>query len=85
MCCRYQAVVASITWREASPSFTESQIVPVYQAFGGGGYAAWILPTSAQISAADTTLPGAQNVNLTKPLGGLEGKGQKPSVARYFD
>src|SRR5207253_3026636 len=25
-----------------------SQIVPVYQAFGGGGYSAWILPTATQ-------------------------------------
>jgi hypothetical protein len=29
----------------------QKDLVPVYQAFGGGGYASWILPTAAQEQA----------------------------------
>ena len=36
-------VTAAVSW-----GIPRSQIVPVYQAFGGGGYAAWTMPTAAQ-------------------------------------
>lgn len=45
--CDYNVINAGVAAAEAW-GIAENQIVPVYQAFGGGGYAAWILPTSAQ-------------------------------------
>jgi hypothetical protein len=45
--CDYAEIAASVaaakTW-----GISEVSIVPVYQAFGGGGYASWTLPTAAQ-------------------------------------
>jgi hypothetical protein len=38
---RYVRAAEAYGWPQAS-------IVPVYQAFGGGGYAYWVLPTAAQ-------------------------------------
>lgn len=34
-----------------SSGIPQNDLVPVYQAFGGGGYASWILPTAAQEQA----------------------------------
>jgi hypothetical protein len=45
--CNYSVINAGVAAAEAW-GIMESQIVPVYQAFGGGGYAAWILPTTVQ-------------------------------------
>lgn len=45
--CNYGVIDAAVAAAEAW-GIGESQIVPVYQAFGGGGYADWILPTVAE-------------------------------------
>lgn len=45
--CNYGVINAGVQAAEAS-GIRASQIVPVYQAFGGGGYASWTLPTSAE-------------------------------------
>jgi hypothetical protein len=43
----YNIIPAAVSAAEAW-GITQSQIVPVYQAFGGGGYSDWILPTASQ-------------------------------------
>ncbi len=43
----YNVIPAAVQAAEAA-GITQSQIVPVYQAFGGGGYSSWTLPTPAQ-------------------------------------
>jgi len=45
--CDYSVINAAVMAAEAS-GLRQSQIVPVYQAFGGGGYRSWSLPTPAQ-------------------------------------
>jgi hypothetical protein len=45
--CVDPVIGAAVTAAEAA-GVTVDQMVPVYQAFGGGGYAQWILPTAAQ-------------------------------------
>lgn len=45
--CNYGVITAVVKAAEES-GIMASQIVPVYQAFGGGGYAAWIMPTAAE-------------------------------------
>jgi hypothetical protein len=45
--CNYGVIPAAIKAAEAW-GIMASQIVPVYQAFGGGGYASWTLPTAAE-------------------------------------
>jgi hypothetical protein len=45
--CDYGVITAGVAAAEAS-GITASQIVPVYQAFGGGGYSDWLLPTAAE-------------------------------------
>jgi hypothetical protein len=44
--CNYGVIDAAVAAAEVW-GIVESQIVPVYQAFGGGGYADWILPTAS--------------------------------------
>ncbi len=43
----YSTIPAAVTAAEAD-GIPLSQIVPVYQAFGGGGYSSWTMPTVAQ-------------------------------------
>jgi hypothetical protein len=43
-------IPAAVTAAEAN-GIPLSQIVPVFQAFGGGGYASWTMPTAAQVTA----------------------------------
>ena len=43
----YSIIPASVKAAEAW-GIPQGQIVPVYQAFGGRGYAAWTLPTASQ-------------------------------------
>ncbi|MCW3474461.1 hypothetical protein [Limobrevibacterium gyesilva] len=43
----FSIIANAVNAAEAS-GIAQSQIVPVYQAFGGGGYASWTLPTAAQ-------------------------------------
>jgi PKD repeat protein len=43
----YNIITAAVAAAEAW-GITQSQIIPVYQAFGGGGYSSWILPTASQ-------------------------------------
>jgi hypothetical protein len=45
--CDYRIIPAAIAAAEAW-GISASQIVPVYQAFGGGGYSAWLMPTAAE-------------------------------------
>jgi hypothetical protein len=45
--CDYSVIPAAISAAEAW-GISASQIVPVYQAFGGGGYSAWLLPSAAE-------------------------------------
>lgn len=45
--CNYSVISAGVRAAEAW-GIRASQIVPVYQAFGGGGYSSWTLPTAAQ-------------------------------------
>lgn len=45
--CDYAVITDGVSTAEAA-GFAEDQIVPVYQAFGGGGYRSWKLPTAAQ-------------------------------------
>ncbi|HVH74582.1 MAG TPA: hypothetical protein VM755_06665 [Stellaceae bacterium] len=45
--CNYKVIPAAVAAAEAS-GIAASQIVPVYQAFGGGGYSAWLMPTGAE-------------------------------------
>jgi len=45
--CDYAVITADVKAAEAW-GIMASQIVPVYQVFGGGGYAAWIVPTPAE-------------------------------------
>ena len=38
-----------LPFRQPRPiGIPQKDLVPVYQAFGGGGYASWIMPTAAQ-------------------------------------
>jgi hypothetical protein len=43
----YSVINAGVSAAEAA-GIPVSKIVPVYQAFGGGGYSSWTLPTAAQ-------------------------------------
>jgi hypothetical protein len=43
----YNIIPAAVSAAEAW-GITLNQIIPVYQAFGGGGYSSWILPTASQ-------------------------------------
>jgi hypothetical protein len=43
----YSIIGAAVSAAEAW-GITQSQIVPVFQTFGGGGYSNWILPTASQ-------------------------------------
>ena len=45
--CVDSVIGAAVTAAEAA-GITPAQMIPVYQAFGGGGYAQWTLPTAAQ-------------------------------------
>ncbi len=45
--CVDSVIGAAVSAAEAA-GITPGQIVPVYQAFGGGGYAQWTLPTATQ-------------------------------------
>jgi hypothetical protein len=45
--CNYGVITAAVKAAEAW-GIRASQIVPVYQAFGGGGYTSWTLPTAAE-------------------------------------
>jgi hypothetical protein len=49
--CNYGVINAAVAAAEVW-GIAEGQIVPVYQAFGGGGYADWILPTASQEQAS---------------------------------
>ena len=42
------AVIPAAIGEATSLGISISQIIPVYQAFSGGGYAQWIVPTAAQ-------------------------------------
>jgi hypothetical protein len=42
------AVIPAAVGEATSLGISISQIIPVYQAFGGGGYAQWVVPTEAQ-------------------------------------
>jgi hypothetical protein len=52
--CDYGELAASVAAAQAW-GIPETAIVPVYQAFGGGGYASWTLPTAAQERTIVTT------------------------------
>ena len=60
--CNYNVIPAAVAAAEAW-GITASQIVPVYQAFGGGGYSAWLLPTGAEetqaLAAWSSAVPAA--------------------------
>lgn len=45
--CNYGVIAAGVRAAEAS-GIMASQIVPVYQAFGGGGYTSYTMPTTAE-------------------------------------
>jgi hypothetical protein len=47
--CDFTTIGKYLTAAESAPiGLTLSQIIPVYPAFGGGGYAQWLVPTQAQ-------------------------------------
>lgn len=50
----YSNIATAVNAAEAA-GIAQSQIVPVYQAFGGGGYASYILPTASQAQTLLTT------------------------------
>ena len=54
-------IIAKAVSAAESIGITEQQIVPIYQAFGGGGYPTYILPTAAQeqtiLSTWGTVIP----------------------------
>lgn len=52
--CDYAVIGAAVSAAQAA-GIAEDQIVPVYQAFGGGGYSSWTLPTAAQEEAILST------------------------------
>jgi hypothetical protein len=60
--CNYDIVAASVQAAVAS-GISAAQLVPVYQAFGGGGYTTWTLPTQAEeeqiLAAWAAALPSA--------------------------
>jgi hypothetical protein len=45
--CNFSVIGAGVSAAEVA-GIGLNQIIPVYQAFGGGGYAAWVLPTPAE-------------------------------------
>ncbi|MGO9961406.1 MAG: hypothetical protein ACLP50_36435 [Solirubrobacteraceae bacterium] len=45
--CNYAVISDGVAAAEAE-GYPERQLIPVYQAFGGGGYKSWTLPTAAQ-------------------------------------
>jgi hypothetical protein len=47
--CDDDIIAATLSVAEAAPiGIPLSAVIPVYQAFGGGGYASWLVPTQAQ-------------------------------------
>lgn len=45
--CNFSVIPKSVLAAQ-SVGIPKAQLIPVYQAFGGGGYSAWLLPTQAQ-------------------------------------
>lgn len=60
--CNYGVITAGVKAAEAA-GIRASQIVPIYQAFGGGGYSSWTMPTAAEetqlLSVWATVIPAA--------------------------
>jgi mono/diheme cytochrome c family protein len=45
--CNFSVITSGVAAAQAA-GINVNQIVPLYQAFGGGGYSAWIVPTAAE-------------------------------------